>query len=376
MPYHETPIAPLLDVRTFAAGPGLFILGTSTLNSAAKLGSAQTVLNLQSDAVDNITITRTVGEAGNAQITLKDLSTPLRIGERIIFARRIGATLYTVFTGIIRTWEREHDEGHTYTTITATDIGTELSNQTRYGASSGTDTPDTWAQRITRLIESVPDLPTDLSLVGGTTYPAADAVYETSIASWLTTMTNSSPTAVWFIDRQGRITVRANPGTTPAATFAHYDNSFVVPYVAYTRQVSSEDVINELTLTNHAREQGDDGQWVALDTETVTEDITSRATYGASSAGKDICVHDPAHIAALATALIAKTKNPDTGVDSIRVNLAGVPAAHLPGLLTTDLTNAVTVYTPDADPETRRIKTIQHTITAHRWMLTLELQGA
>ncbi|SNS41704.1 hypothetical protein SAMN06309944_0169 [Micrococcales bacterium KH10] len=364
----ENPLLGRVKIDVQTPQPGRFVLGQSLINSSterlASPANATTVTNIIGSAVQSITITRNVGDAGTLNFTLLDADTAgLSPGSWVQVAGMTTSGWGPIFQGTIRGYTQNIEDGHTYTTVAATNCYTELANQTRYGASSGTDTPDTWGERIDRILGSAPDLSTNLLTTGGTTYPAADSVHETSIANWLDIMCASSPTAGWFVSRANVVTVRANKptGVSWYADPTGVWNPSTLLYTNITHAFDTADVVNEVEVTNHRRELNDQNEWQALDETTTYEDVTSRATWGAGTASADVCIADPADVDLLGPTLLTEPLNAPT---SIRVNAQ----SNITAVTRAELLDRIAFGN-----DQRRITGITHEITPTRWMVDYEL---
>jgi len=388
---YEQPVTHLLTVSVDTPPEGAFTLDTSPLDGWHTLAATTSggTFDLLPSAVQSLTITQAVEDTGVSRspqvgtlsLTVLDLApadrTLVRPGKTITVKATTGAGVRTLFTGIIRGSQVTTDDlhEHTYTTISATDVVADLANQTRYGASSGTTTPDTWAQRINRLLASVPDIPATLNTSYGVTWDAADTVFESSVANHLDMMCNSSQSAAWWPNQFGGIQIvsgfsTANPTYTlqPAHDPRGAISATGLAYLSVNESLDTTALVNEINLVNHQRVLSEEGEWQANDLTTTVQDVTSRATYGAGSAEVDVCIANDVFTPGLGDSLLAFSAQPTFVPTEVRVNAQdNLAIASNIGLM-----DSVGVQTPDWSGA-RRITGINHEITSDRWLITYQL---
>ncbi len=370
MTVQEHPVMSLLSLYIQRPGTNKFVLGQSALgtNSPRLAGptDAYTRHDIIGQAVQSMQITRQLGEVGTLTVTLKDTTLSWITPGQTIECWLTG--LGGLFTGIIRSHSTEHADGHAYTTIVATDIMTELSNQTRYGASTGDDqATESVSDRIRRILASVPDLPavTSSMLLAGP--QVCNTVYESSVANHLALACDSSTSHRWHIDRYGRIVVATT--YTPNVNFHPAINDPAT--LAYSRIDYGEDtaqVVNEATLTNHRRVLNEeDNTWNADDQTHTYIDPTSRATWGAGTASVDVSLDNQTDLDTLGASILNRFKDPARLPRSVTVNAQTNPFL----IVNTDLNHHAYVAFPDmTSGHGAIIASISHEITHTRWMTT------
>lgn len=263
-----------------------------------------------------------------------------------------------------------------FVTVTAVDAGHVYANTRRHGATTevnddGDAPPETWADRIHRLMRSAPDQPYVIDDDGDPGWLLCSTVHESTLAKHLD-LACASVRARWWVDADGvtRFAVRPH-GAQTAARFTDVPSPdpLARSYTDIDEAFDTATLVNTLALINHERTPDPDrpGTYLAADvTYGPFVNITSRATYGPRAAELEATL-DPPSVPAAGAAWVADLPR-DVRPQSLEFEGGREPefTASLDVYAGVDVVRRGTVY-PCA------VLTIEHTIVPRRWMTRLDL---
>ncbi|MDK9657918.1 hypothetical protein FAM15407_001496 [Propionibacterium freudenreichii] len=270
-------------------------------------------------------------------------------------------------------------DGTTTVEISAADDVARLVAIKRSGARPDGGGPETWADRLARLMGSAPDITATCPDPGGGL--VCPTVWETSLAAHLDALVASSG-GWWTGNRWGGITIAARlPTDAPTMTLT---DTLPGPGIgktwAYTAGPSAwqaSALISSITGTTHNAAPDDKGEWRADDqAQTVTDHTTATAWTG-TSATVDLLATSPADATAALTRLLARaTDAPPLASATIRPVSRATKGSAQAGDMTAAAgidpgQSAITVAA--GEQGIAMIAAVAHTITPLTWTTDLTL---
>lgn len=262
-------------------------------------------------------------------------------------------------------------------TITASDTVARLAAITRYGAKADDgDGSEAWIARLDRLIKSAPTLQYTLDSkdAGARMCPT---VWETSLAKHIDALA-ASVLGSWTITRTGVVSIIVNRPTTPTLAFVDETDTDLTrgvwSYTSIANEWSASDSIAHVTLTNHAAERDDNGEWRAHDTEVTVSDPTAADAWGGTAISVDTTLAADLEATARRYLTAASSEPTPTRLTLAPCHTHGPTnrAALMDKAARLDpLTAATVTFRGDATPVL--ITQVTHMITPTTWATTLDL---
>lgn len=331
-------------------------------------------------------------DAGTLSVTATDNLDPRALG--LVYGAPIRLyhwpTRTAIWTGYVTdvTITPIKDGGYTVALDAADDVA-QVVAVTRYGARSDSGGPETWHERLARLMASAPTVP--VTVAADSSAMICPTVWETSLAAHLDALVASTG-GWWTGNRWGGITIAATPpDTSPVALLT--DQADAVPgrawrYTAGPSSWSSSKLIAALKATTHTAAPDDKGEWRATDQTWTVTDPSTTAAWGGTTAAVDLLTPDEATTRVAAARLLRRaTDAPPLTSATIRpVSRRTRPVSRRtrPDEQAADMADAAALD-PGQPVATRArdetgaalIAAVAHTITPTTWTtdLTLTSQG-
>ncbi|TCU48349.1 hypothetical protein [Curtobacterium sp. PhB146] len=202
-------------------------------------------------------------------------------------------------------------------------------------------------------------------------YAIGSVVYEGPVASHLDMLVASVPDAIWWVDAAGIPRVQ---DYAPVESRALLSDTALgqLHYTDLSRELDSGAIVNDLTANNHGRRRAADdagSTWEDYTPSYGYQDVTSRASWGAAAVAIDTCLASVGALDRLAAATFELNAEPRARISSVTVNAQENPELACQAL---DVASRISLaYKRTSD--THRVLSVQHTITATRWLITATL---
>jgi hypothetical protein len=209
-------------------------------------------------------------------------------------------------------------------------------------------------------------------------FNAANVVYESNLVNHLDLAANTGNSG-WYVDRFGVVRFRENSEVIAHFSDVHdQDDPLHVCYTDIDAAFDTAEVVNDLTLSNHARiYDASQSTWRADDKNLGPfVDLASQATWGVVGAKVETSIYSPAtglyagSAARLAAQLMAGRSAPAVTISSVTFN--GADAEDI--ATSVDIYSRITV-TSGSVTQTCRVISISHDIQPNKWLVTLNLES-
>ncbi len=197
-------------------------------------------------------------------------------------------------------------------------------------------------------------------------------VYESNLANHFDLACNSVG-ATWYVDATGVTRFRLPGAYLPvSAVFSDEADASALSYVDIQAGFDTRSTVNRIEATNFGVTQ-EEGEWLEENDELLVEDVTSQMTYGVYRSTLAVNLFDEAPYTESfqdrLDDLLEAYKTPQPRVSQIRWNAQ--ESLQLAKRLEVGQRIAIRYRGLDYDSQ---IVNLQHDITPHRWMVTLNVQ--